>query len=115
MICPSSSLSPAAAGERRQLEADNTTKVDDMNVKLKPGFGAVRNRTNVVLDDRLVIGEMQMHRRSGWTGGPNYIFFPNAEGEKIKIRVFHGAKVRTILKAISAMIGSQPTQRKGMT
>lgn len=75
-------------------------------VKLKPGFGQLRNRTDVVLDDRVVIGQMNMNRGSGWTGGPHYIFIPNAEGEAFGAKnIASGSRVREILKHISEAIG----------
>ena len=54
-------------------------------MKLKKlGSFAMSNFNDVVNEHGTVVGRLMIQRRSGWRGGPRYIFYPGAGFEHLK-------------------------------
>ena len=69
-----------------------------MKLKLKNGFGAVRNIVlvlNAATGD--VVGEAHINRRPGWRGGPWYSFHPNEAGASAGLQHRSEPSVRALL------------------
>ena len=75
-----------------------------MELKLVSGFGTIRNVVPVVTKaaNNEIVGDMHMHRRSGWRGGPSYQFHPNERGSSLGLKNAVGPSVRELLKQLGA-------------
>ena len=55
----------------------------------------------IAISDGVEIGEVHIHRRSGWRGGPSYAFHPNDEGVKLGFGHRIASSIKTLTGAQS--------------
>ena len=77
-----------------------------MKIKIDGSF-EVRNILRVYAS-AVEIGEMHIHRRSGWRGGPSYQFHPNAEGTARWLKPISGKTVSDLKRQIETTISKAP-------